>query len=192
MYIIEETDHGLVNISLDSRLLKDRVIFLNDHIDADLVHRVIQALLYLDSESNDPISIYINSNGGSVTDGFALIDIIKIIRSPVRTVVTGVAASMAALIAMSGEKGHRGALPHSSLMLHDLSTGAGHQDANSFLNYASYITELKENITRHLIAHTKLTRRNVHKFMGSDVWLSASEAQEIGAIDKIISTQKEE
>jgi len=185
MYIIEETDNGLVTVGLDARLLKDRVLFLHGEINSDNVLEHIQALMYLDSESRDPIQMYINSPGGSVTDGFALIDVMRNIKAPVHTIVTGTAASMGALIAMAGEPGFRAILPNSIVMLHNMSAGI-YRDADSFANYADHVARLKAKVANHIVNCTKIKRRQVPKYIAADLWIEPDEAVELGIVDKVI------
>ena len=116
--VLEKGSDGERAFDIYSRLLKDRIIMLSGEIDDSLANVIISELLYLDSLNNDPISIYINSPGGSITSGMAIFDTMNFIRSNVSTVCVGMAASMAAFLLSSGEKGMRYALPNSEIMIH--------------------------------------------------------------------------
>ena len=122
--VIEKNSDGERVYDIYSRLLKDRIIILNGEIDDNLSNIIVAELLYLDSLNNDPISLYINSPGGSITSGFAIYDTMNFIKSKVSTVCIGMAASMAAFLLASGEKGMRYALPNSEIMIHQPLGGA--------------------------------------------------------------------
>ena len=120
-YILEERRNHAQAIDIYSRLLEDRIIYMGEVFDSETCNMIVAQLLYLDSLSNDPINIYINSPGGSVIDGLSIIDAINFIKSPVYTICTGIAASMGAVLLSCGEKGHRSVLPHSRVMIHQVS-----------------------------------------------------------------------
>ena len=123
--IIEERRNPAQTIDIYSRLVEDRIIYMGESFEDDSCNRIIAQLLYLDSLNNNPIRIYINSPGGSVIDGLAIIDTINFIKSPVYTICVGLAASMGAVLLSCGEKGHRIVLPHSRVMIHQVSGFTG-------------------------------------------------------------------
>ena len=123
-YVIQQTQNGERSYDLYSRLLEDRIIYINDEVNSASMNVAICELLYLNSvDKKRPIYMYINSPGGSVIDGMALVDTMKFIKAPVYTFVTGMAASMGSVILSAGEKGHRYALPTSQVLVHQMSGG---------------------------------------------------------------------
>lgn len=174
---------------LYSRLLKDRIIMLSGEIDDNLSNIVISELLYLDSLNNDPISIYINSPGGSITSGMAIYDTMNFIKSKVSTVCIGIAASMAAFLLSSGEKEMRYALPNSEVMIHQPLGGVQGQ-ATEIKIAAERILKLKEKLNKILSKNTNQEIKKIENDTERDYFMSSKEALEYGLIDKILYNEK--
>lgn len=168
-----------------SRLLKDRIIILSGEIDNNLSNSIVGQLLYLDSVNHNNISIYINSPGGEITSGMAIYDTMNFVESKVSTICIGMAASMAAFLLSSGEKGLRYALPNSEVMIHQPLGGAQGQ-ATEIKIAAERILKLKEKINKILSKNTNQELSKIEKDTERDYFLSAGEAKEYGIIDKII------
>ena len=188
--IIEERQLNVAQMDVFSRLMMDRIIFLGTQID-DYTANVIQAqLLYLDS--SDPgkdISIYINSPGGSVYAGLGIYDTMQYVNSDVSTICTGMAASMAAVLLVAGEKGKRFALPHSRVMIHQPMGGIQGQASDIEIT-AREILKLKEELYRIISNHSGQPFERVEADSDRDYWMIASEAQEYGMIDKVLVNPK--
>ena len=122
-YVLEERRLNVQALDIYSRLLYDRIIYMGEEFTPESCNLIVTQLLYLNNLSNDPIDIYINSSGGSVIDGLSIIDTINLIKSPVNTICTGLAASMGAVLLSCGKKGSRAVLPHSRVMIHQVSSG---------------------------------------------------------------------
>ena len=183
--IIESSGYKDYAYDIYSHLLNNRIIFLSGEINDYVSNLVISELLYLDSISNDEISIYINSPGGSVTSGMAIYDTINYIKSDVRTICVGLAASMAAIILASGKKGKRNALVNSEIMIHQPLGGAQGQ-ATEIKIIADHILKTKEKLNTIL---SKLTKQPLDKIKNDterDYYLTSSEAKKYGLIDAII------
>lgn len=183
--IIEQCNHREYAYDIFSHLLKNRVIFLSGEINDATANLVISELLYLDSISNDEISLYINSPGGSVTSGMAIFDTINHIKSDVRTISVGLCASMAAILLASGTKGKRNALPNSEIMIHQPLGGVEGQAAEIKI-VAEHIINTRDKINKIL---SKLTNQPYEKIVNDtdrDYYLSAQDAKKYGLIDKII------
>lgn len=187
--VLEKTNDGDRVYDIYSRLLKDRIIMLSGEIDDNLANVVISELLYLDSLSNDPISIYINSPGGSITSGMAIYDTMNFISSKVSTVCIGMAASMAAFLLSSGEKGMRYALPNSEVMIHQPLGGAQGQ-ATEIKIAAERILKLKEKINKILSINTKQNIKKIENDTERDYFMSSKEALDYGLIDKVLEKEK--
>ena len=183
--IIERSNNGERIYDIYSRLLKDRIIMLNGEIDDNVANIVISELLYLDSLNNEDISIYINSPGGSVTAGMAIYDTMKFVKSKVSTICVGMAASMAAFLLSSGEKGKRFALPNSEVMIHQPLGGAQGQ-ATEIKIAAERILKLKDKLNKMLADNTGKKLNQVAKDTERDYFLTSKEALDYGLIDKIL------
>ena len=183
--IIEKSNIGERAYDIYSRLLKDRIIILNGEITDNSANVVVAELLYLDSLNHDPINLYINSPGGSITSGMAIYDTMNFIKSKVSTVCIGMAASMAAFLLACGEKNMRYALPNSEVMIHQPLGGVKGQ-ATEIKIAAERILKLKKNLNSIL---SKVTNKDIKKIENDterDYFLSASEALDYGLIDKIL------
>jgi len=188
--VIEKTTNGERAYDIYSRLLNERIIFLGGPIDDHIANLVIAQLLYLDhTDSKKDISLYINSPGGSVTAGLAIIDTMNFVKSDVSTICVGVAASMGALILSSGAKGKRFTLPNSEVLIHQVMGGAEGQASDIAIN-AKHILRTKDSLNKILAKNTGKTMEQVEKDSDRDYWMTADEAKKYGIIDEIISKQK--
>ncbi len=183
--VIEKEINGERCYDIYSKLLKDRIIILNGEIDDNTSNVVIAELLYLDSINNKDISLYINSNGGSVTSGMAIYDTMNFIKSDVSVICIGIAASMAAFLLSSGTKGKRYALPNAEIMIHQPLGGAKGQ-ATEIQIAAERIIKLKHKMNELLSKNTNNPIEKIEKDTERDYFMSAIEAKEYGIIDKII------
>ena len=187
--IIEERQLNVALMDVFSRLMMDRIIFLGTQID-DYTANVIQAqLLYLDS--SDPgkdISIYINSPGGSVYAGLGIYDTMQYISSDVKTICTGMAASMAAVLLVAGEKGKRFALNHSRVMIHQPMGGAQGQASDIEIT-AREIQKLKKELYTIISNHSGVPFKKVEKDSDRDYWMTSAEAKQYGMIDEVLTRE---
>ena len=183
--VIEKTHNNEHAYDLYSRLLKDRIIILGGEIDDNKANLVVAELLYLDSVNNDDINMYINSPGGSVTAGMAIYDTINLIKSDVKTICVGIAASMAALLLSSGTKGKRYSLPNSEVMIHQPLGGATGQ-ATEIKIAAEHILKTKEKVNHMLSFNTGKSLKIIEKDTERDNYMSAEEALKYGIIDQIL------
>ena len=183
--VLEKSTDGERAFDIYSRLLKDRIIMLSGEIDDNLANIIIAELLYLDSLNNDPISIYINSPGGSITSGMAIYDTMNFIKSKVSTVCIGIAASMAAFLLSSGEKNMRYALPNSEVMIHQPLGGAQGQ-ATEIKIAAERILKLKDKLNKILANNTNQDINKIQIDTDRDYFMNAMEAKEYGIVDKIL------
>lgn len=182
--IMEERKLNIAPMDVFSRLLMDRIVFLGCEINDDVANIIQAQLLYLDSINNDPIRMYINSPGGVITSGLAIYDTMELIKSPVETVCTGMAASMAAILLSAGTT--RSSLPHSRIMIHQPSGGAYGQ-ATDILIEAEEIRKFKEESVNLLSKHTGQSKETLYKDMERDKWMNSEEAMKYGIIDKILT-----
>ena len=183
--IIEKANSKEYAYDIYSHLLNNRVIFLSGEINDSMANLIISELLYLDNLSNEEISLYINSPGGSVTSGMAIFDTINYIKSDVRTICVGLAASMAAILLAAGTKGKRNALPNSEIMIHQPLGGVEGQ-ATEIKIVAEHIIKTKDKINKIL---SKLTGQPLDKIINNterDYYLTATDAKKYGIIDSII------
>ena len=186
-YVVEQTNRGERSYDIYSRLLNDRIIMLNEEVNSASASVVVAQLLYL--ESQDPtkdISLYINSPGGSVTDGFAIFDTMNYIKCDVSTICMGMAASMGAFLLAAGTKGKRLALPNSEIMIHQ-PLGQAQGQATDILIHANHIEKTRANLNRILAENTGKPLDVIAKDTERDNFMSAAEAQEYGLIDKVIT-----
>lgn len=192
--IVEERRMNATQISVFSRLFMDRILFLGTEINSDVANIMNSQLLFLQAENpNKGITMYINSPGGSVYDGMSIYDVIKFISCPVTTTCCGTAASMAAVLLAAGEKGTRGALPHSQIMLHAPSGGTGGRTTAPDFRIAAAEMEKCENMLYRVLADdTGKDFNYIKKICDRDFWLLPEEAIEVGVIDTIIKGEKPE
>ncbi len=188
--VIEKSQFGERAYDIYSRLLNDRIIFLGGGIDDHTANLIIAQLLYLDNiDSKKDIHLYINSPGGSVTAGLAIIDTMNFIKSDVSTICVGIAASMGALILSSGKKGKRFTLPNSEVMIHQVMGGTEGQASDIAIN-AKHILRTKDNLNKILAQNTNKKMEQVEKDSDRDYWMTSDEAKKYGIIDDIIVKQK--
>lgn len=183
--IIEKNEMGERAYDIYSRLLKDRIIILNGEITDNSSNVVVAQLLYLDSLSNDDISLYINSPGGSITAGMAIYDTMNFIGSKVSTICVGMAASMAAFLLSSGEKGKRYILPNAEVMIHQPLGGAQGQ-ATEIKIAAERILKLKKKLNVILANNTGKDLDVIDNDTERDYFMDSNEALEYGIVDKIL------
>lgn len=185
--VVEKSQFGERAYDIYSRLLKERIIFLGGPIDDDTANLVIAQLLFLESE--DPkkdVSLYINSPGGSVTATLAMVDTMRHIKPSVSTVCVGMAASGAAILLSSGEKGKRYALPNSEVMIHQPHGGAEGQATDIEIT-AKQILKLRERLNKILSKNSGQLLSKIEKDVERDFFMSADEAKKYGIIDKVFS-----
>ena len=186
--IVEKDERGVERAyDLVSRLLKDRIILIGEEINSNSAASIIAQLLYLEADdSKAPITMYINSPGGSVTDGFAIYDIMNNIKCPIRTVCVGMSASMGAFLLSGGAKGKRYALPNAEIMIHQPSGGAKGQ-ATEIQIAAENILKTKKRLNEILAANTGKPYETIAADTERDNYMSAQEAAEYGLIDSVIT-----
>lgn len=185
-YVIEQTSHGERSYDIYSRLLKERIIFLGDEVNSVTANLVVAQLMFLEAE--DPtkdIHLYINSPGGSVTDGFAILDTMNYVKCDVATYCMGMAASMGAVLLANGTKGKRYALPNAEVMIHQPLGGAKGQ-ATEIEIMANHILNTKHRINTLLANASGQPYEKVKDDTERDNYMSAKEALDYGLIDKII------
>ena len=183
--VIDKVNNSERVYDIYSRLLKDRIIIINGEIDNNLSNSVVAQLLYLDSLNNEDISIYINSPGGSVTDGMAIYDTMNFISSDVSTIGMGICASMAAFLLSSGKKGKRYILPNGEVMIHQPLGGASGQ-ATEIKIAAEHILKTKEKLNNILSINTGKDLNIIEKDTDRDNFMNSNEAKEYGIVDEII------
>ena len=183
--VIERSSNREYAYDLYSRLLKDRIIILSGEINDNVASIVVSELLYLDSLGHEDIYLYINSPGGSVTSGFAIYDTMNFIKSDVRTIVVGMAASMGAFLLSSGTKGKRSALKNAEVMIHQVLGGAQGQ-ATDIKIAAEHILKIKKKLNSILATNTGQPINKVIKDCERDNYMSSEEALKYGIIDEII------
>lgn len=187
-YVIEQTGKGERQYDVFSRLLKDRVIFLGEAVDNNVANIVVGQLLFLESIDPDKdIHLYINSPGGSVTAGMAILDTMNFIKSPVCTICIGEASSMGAVLLAAGEKGKRFSLPNSRIMIHQ-PLGGFHGQATDIQIRAKEMLLIKDKLNRILADATGQPFERLEADTERDNFMSAEEAVEYGLIDKIIAS----
>ena len=188
-YVIEQSARGERSYDIFSRLLKDRIIFLGEDVNATTASLVIAQLLFLESEDPDKdINLYINSPGGSVTAGMAIYDTMQYVKCDVSTMCMGMAASMGAFLLSGGTKGKRLALPNAEIMIHQPSGGAQGQ-ATEIEIAAEHILRTKKKLNTILSENTGQPYETIVKDTERDNWLTAQEALEYGLIDKVMENR---
>lgn len=184
--VIEKTSYGERAYDIYSRLLKDRIIFLGDGIDDHVANIVIAQLLFLESQDKTKdIKLYINSPGGSVTAGLAIMDTMNLVKPDVATICIGMAASMGAVLLSAGKKGKRFVLPNSEVMIHQVLGGAEGQ-ASDIKIRAERIIKMKDMLNHILADNTGQPFAKVEKDADRDFFMGAEEAVKYGIVDKII------
>jgi len=189
--VIEQTGRGERSYDIYSRLLKDRVVFIGTAIDDHVANLVVAQMLFLQME--DPkrdINLYINSAGGSVTDGLAIYDTMQFVTCDVATYCVGVAGSMGAVLLTAGTKGKRYALPNSDIMIHQVSGGA-QGSASDVERTVEYMFKLKKRIIKILAQHTGKSEEQIQADSDRDYWITAEQAKEYGLVDEVVKSRKE-
>jgi ATP-dependent Clp protease protease subunit len=184
--VIEQTNRGERSYDIFSRLLNDRIIMLADEVNITTASLVVAQLLYLEGQDPDKdISLYINSPGGSVTDGLSIYDTMQYIKCDVSTICMGMAASMGAFLLAAGAKGKRFALPNSDIMIHQPSGGAKGQ-ATDILIHADHIAQTKKRLNTIIAEKTGQPFERVSQDTERDNFMTAQEAMEYGLVDKVL------
>lgn len=190
-YVIEQTSKGERSYDIFSRLLKDRIIFLGEDVNATSASLVIAQLLFLESEDPDKeISLYINSPGGSITDGMGIVDTMNYIKCPISTICVGLAASFGAVLLANGEKGKRFATPNSEILIHQpLIGGQGggiSGQATEIKIHADHMIRTREKLNKLLSDKTGQSIETIERDTERDHYMTAQEALEYGLIDGIM------
>ena len=190
-YVVEQTSKGERSYDIFSRLLKDRIIFLGEDVNATSASLVIAQLLFLESEDPDKeISLYINSPGGSITDGMGIVDTMNYIKCPVSTICVGLAASFGAVLLANGEKGKRFATPNSEILIHQpLIGGQGggiSGQATEIKIHADHMIRTREKLNKLLSEKTGQPIETIEKDTERDHYMTAEEALKYGLIDGIM------
>ncbi|MBU3805162.1 MAG: ATP-dependent Clp endopeptidase proteolytic subunit ClpP [Candidatus Cellulosilyticum pullistercoris] len=185
--VIEQTNKGERAYDIYSRLLNDRIIILGDEVNSATANVIVAQLLFLEAEDPDKdIMFYINSPGGSITDGMAIYDTMQYIKCDVSTICMGMAASMGAFLLAGGTKGKRYALPNAEVMIHQPLGGAKGQ-ATDIQIAAEHIIRTKERMNRMMAEFTGQDIETIKRDTERDNWLTAEQAKEYGLIDKVIT-----
>ena len=188
-YVIEQTSKGERSYDIFSRLLKDRIIFLGEDVNPTTSSLIIAQMLFLESEDPDKeIYFYINSPGGSITDGMGIVDTMNYIKCPVSTFCIGMAASMGAVLLSAGEKGKRFAMPNSEILIHQPLIGGGgiSGQATEVKIHADHLVKTREKLNKFLSERTGKPIEQIEKDTERDNYMTAQEALEYGLIDGIM------
>ena len=189
--VVEQTGRGERAFDIYSRLLKERIVFLTGQVDDETASLICAQLLFLEAENaKKEISFYINSPGGVVTSGLAILDTMNYIKCPVSTVVMGQAASMGSLLLCCGAKGRRFALPNARIMIHQPSGGFQGQ-ATDIEIHAKEILSIKARLNQIYVEQTGQSLETIERAMERDNFMTAAEAKNFGLIDAVISSRPE-
>ena len=189
--VVEQTNRGERSYDIFSRLLKERIVFINGPIEDSMAMLVCAQLLFLEAENpKKEISLYINSPGGVVTSGMAIYDTMQFIRPAVSTLCMGQAASMGSLLLTAGAKGHRFALPNARVMVHQPSGGFQGQ-ASDIERHAQDIIKMKRRLNEIYVHHTGQDYETIERTLDRDHFMTADEAKEFGLIDEVIQYRAE-
>jgi len=189
--VVEQSSRGERSFDIYSRLLRERIIFLNGEINDGVSALVCAQLLFLEAENpKKPINLYINSPGGVVTSGFAMYDTMRFIRAPVHTLCMGTARSMGSFLLMAGQPGERYALPNASILIHQ-PLGGFQGQASDMLIHAEEIRKTKQLMTRLYAEHCGRSYDEFEQAMDRDRFMTAQEAMEWGLIDRILQEREE-
>ena len=191
-YVIEQTSRGERSYDIFSRLLKDRIIFLSEDVNSATASLVVAQMLFLESEDPDKeISFYINSPGGSITDGMAIVDTMNYIKCPVSTICVGLAASMGSVLLTCGAKGKRFATPNSEILIHQpLISGGLAGQTTEIKIHADHMVKTREKLNKLLSEKTGQSLEQIEKDTERDHYMTAQEALEYGLIDEIIDVRR--
>ena len=188
-YVVEQTSKGERSYDIFSRLLKDRIIFLGEDVNPTTSSFIIAQLIFLESEDPDKeIYLYINSPGGSITDGMGIIDTMNYIKCPVSTICVGMAASMGAALLCAGEKGKRYATPNAEILIHQPLIGGGglQGQATEIKIHADHLVRTREKLNKFLSERTGQSIETIERDTERDHYMTAQEALEYGLIDGIM------
>lgn len=186
--VVEQSARGERAYDLYSRLMKERVVFFTGEVEKNMCNVMVAQLLFLEAENPEmPISMYINSPGGSVYDGLAVYDVMQYIKCPVHTYVTGMAASMGSFIAQAGEPGHRYLLPRSITMIHQPASGTRGKISDMEIDLIEGL-RIKKEMTELYVKHNSkgITYERFVELMDRDKWLTAPQAVDLGLADHIV------
>ena len=187
--VIEQTNRGERSYDIYSRLLKDRIIMLSEEVNQATASLIVAQMLFLEAEDPDAdIQFYINSPGGSVTDGMAIYDTMQFVKCDVSTICIGMAASMGAFLLAAGTKGKRIALPNSEIMIHQPLGGAKGQ-ATDIKIQAELILRTRDNLNRILAENTGKSIEEIARDTERDNFMTSNQALEYGLIDKVLSNR---
>jgi ATP-dependent Clp protease protease subunit len=189
-YIIEEHSLNVAQMDVFSRLMKDRQIVFGTDVNPDSANIVVSQLLYLNSISDEEITMYVNSPGGSVYDGNGILDTMAFIKADVRTICTGLAASMGSMILMCGTRGKRSALPMSRVMIHQPLGGCKGQATEIAIEYEEMM-RVRTELYNLIVQRTKQPIEKVREDCERDHWLTAEQAKEYGIIDEVIKIERD-
>ena len=185
-YVVEQTSRGERSYDIFSRLLNDRIVFLGEEVNATTASLVVAQLLYLEAQDPDKdIQLYINSPGGSVTDGMAIYDTMQYVKCDVSTICVGMAASMGAFLLSAGTKGKRIALPNAEIMIHQPSAGTQGKVTDMEIDVEHFL-RIKNKLNQIMAENTGKTPEEVKEASERGHWMTAEEAKEFGLVDKII------
>ena len=186
-YVVEQTNRGERSYDIFSRLLNDRIIFLGEEVNSTTASLVVAQLLYLEAQDPDKdIQLYINSPGGSVTDGMAIYDTMQYVKCDVSTICVGMAASMGAFLLQAGAPGKRMALPNAEIMIHQPLMSGLQGQATDIKIHSDHLMRTKEKLNTLLSAYTGQPLENIQRDTERDNFLSAQEAAAYGLIDSVI------
>ncbi len=184
--VVEQTSRGERSFDIYSRLLRDRIVFLNGEVNDDVAEMLCAQLLFLEAENPEkPIHLYINSPGGAITSGLAIYDTMQYIRAPVHTLCMGTARSMGSFLLMAGEQGNRMALPNASLHVHQ-PLGGFQGQASDILIQAEEMKRTKDRVIRLYAQHCGLNEEEVERVLDRDRFMTADEAAAWGLIDRVL------
>ncbi len=187
--IIMETVNGINSVAIEDKFLQDRKIYLVDQVDAASTNELIKQLMYLEKEDNTKeITIYINSPGGEVVSGLAVYDTLAIMKSPIRTVCIGTAASMGAILFLAGDK--REMLPHTRLMIHDPSyshNDIGGRKPHEIQHELDKLNEVRKSLAEIIASKTGKSLEDIYKQTEEDTYYNANEAIEFGLATKVVT-----
>ena len=189
-YIIEEHEMNVAQMDVFSRLMKDRQIFFGTDVNSDSANIIVSQLLYLNSISDEEITVYVNSPGGSVYDGNGILDTMAFIKADVRTICTGLAASMGSMILMCGTRGKRSALPMSRVMIHQPLGGCKGQATEIKIEYEEMM-RIREELYALIVQRTGQPIEKIREDCERDHWLTAEQAKEYGIIDNVIEVNRD-
>ena len=185
--VIEESPRGERSFDIYSRLLRDRIVMINGEIEPQMANAVVAQLLFLESENpNADISLYINSPGGDISAGWAIMDTMNYIKSPVSTIGMGMVASMASVLLAAGEKGKRFALPNAEIMIHQPLGGLRGQATDMEIEM-NQMQKVKSTLIRQMAAFTGRKEKELHAAMERNNWMDPIQAKEFGLIDSVLT-----